>query len=193
MVPQEVLRSVLHTILFTRALGKVKPVEVRHACASSTLACVTCVPCVIICVCRIDLIQYESDVLSLSYARCGVADMDKQVEEAIELFATSLSPVGPDLSRGTLVLAFFEKRKRYLFGVAKSVDKVYWEQWSIPVVVNHRARPAGDSEVAGACSVALLPLLACASHPLRWSCWLTDAYIHQQWNLLGGKSLQSAR
>lgn len=108
----------LHTILFTRALGKLKPVE------------------------------YVSDVLDLSYARCGVTEMDKQVEEAIEAFTHSLHAVGPDLSRGTIVLAFFEKRRRYYFGVAKSTENVYWEQWSIPVVVNHRPRPTGDSEVA---------------------------------------------
>lgn len=115
---KEVLRSVLHTILFSRSLGKLKPVE------------------------------YVSDVLDLTYARCGVTAMDKQVEEAIENFTQSLSPVGPDLSRGTLVLAFFEKRKRYYFGVAKSTENVYWEQWSLPVVVNHRPRPAGNNAVA---------------------------------------------
>lgn len=115
---KEVLRGLLHTILFTRSLGKLKPVE------------------------------YVSDVLDLTYARCGVTEMDKQVEEAIENFTHSLKTVGPDLARGTIVLAFFEKRRRYYFGVAKSTEHVYWEQWSIPLIVNHRPRPTGDSEVA---------------------------------------------
>ena len=117
---KEALRAILHTILFSRALGKLKPAE-----------------CV-------------SDVLDLTYARCGVTEMDKQVEEAIENFLQSLAPdnVGPEMSRGTLVLAFFEQRKRYYFGVAKSTENVYWEQWSIPIIVNHRPRLGSDTEVA---------------------------------------------
>ena len=96
--------------------------------------------------------QCVSDVLDLTYARCGVTEMDKQVEEAIENFLQSLAPdnVGPEMSRGTLVLAFFEQRKRYYFGVAKSTENVYWEQWSIPIIVNHRPRLGSDTEVAGA-------------------------------------------
>ena len=105
--------------------------------------------------------QYVSDVLDVTYARCGVTEMDKQVEEAIENFTHSLTPVGPDLSRGTIVLAFFEKRKRYYFGVAKSTENVYWEQWSVPVIVNHRPRTAADNEVAGTC--APRALIACGS------------------------------
>lgn len=75
--------------------------------------------------------------------------MDKSIEEAIETFSNSLAEVGPDLARGKLELSFFEKRRRYLFGVARSSEKVYWEQWSVPVVVNTRPRAVGENAITG--------------------------------------------
>ena len=132
------------------AQAQLGPVQAATGARAGVLNIVACVPR-----CRcVSAAQYVSDVLDVTYARCGVTEMDKQVEEAIENFTHSLTPVGPDLSRGTIVLAFFEKRKRYYFGVAKSTENVYWEQWSVPVIVNHRPRTAADNEVAGTCAPA---------------------------------------
>ena len=52
---KEALRCLLHTILFNRALGPVRPREM------------------------------DSELFALSYVRCGVTSVDKKVEDSIEL------------------------------------------------------------------------------------------------------------
>lgn len=136
----------LHTILFHRALGPVKPVEVTRE-HQSALVCNE--PLTATTFHRFLILQCESELLDIEYVRCGDADVDKSIEEAIETFSNSLAEVGPDLARGKLELSFFEKRRRYLFGVARSSEKVYWEQWSVPVVVNTRPRAVGENAITG--------------------------------------------
>ena len=125
-VPQgavkEALRAVLHSILFSRALGPVTALEQR------------------------------SPILgNFCYVKCGdvrgrsSVQIDKTVEESIEQFCHSLSPVGPELARGRLVLSFYERRTRKTFLGMSTKEKVYWEQWSIPVLVNCTPRATGDN------------------------------------------------
>mmetsp|Transcript_23318 Transcript_23318/g.65545 ORF Transcript_23318/g.65545 Transcript_23318/m.65545 type:complete len:209 (+) Transcript_23318:197-823(+) len=115
---KEVLRCLLHTILFTRALGPVTPTE------------------------------YESDLFDICYARCGSIEVDKTVEEGVQRLIESLEPVGPDLARGSLVLSFYENRKKSFLGLTSSTERVFWEQWTVPVLVNLRPRAVGGSEAS---------------------------------------------
>lgn len=79
----------------------------------------------------------------MAYARCGSLEVDKTIEEAIERFTASLEPVGPDLARASLVLSFYENRKKSFFGITKSTERVFWEQWTVPVIVNLRPHVPG--------------------------------------------------
>jgi len=118
---RDALRAVLHTILFTRALGHVEPGQVT-----------------------------PTNFPNLSYATCGDSGIDKSVEDAIDTFLASLQLVGPDLVRGELVLSFYDTRKRAGFlgiGAAKE-DKVHWERWVIPMIVNRGSLKTVSAESA---------------------------------------------
>lgn len=57
--------------------------------------------------------------------------------------------IGHNLSKGTIVVTFFEKREsKALFGLLSHSDKVCFERWRIPVVVNEPSlsapRKSGD-------------------------------------------------
>jgi hypothetical protein len=57
---------------------------------------------------------------------------------------------GPELSKATLLLSFFERRmSKSFWGFGSTEEKVVWEQWKIPFLINHSALPAGDDEAAG--------------------------------------------
>lgn len=106
---KEALRCLLHTILFNRALGPVRPREM------------------------------DSELFALSYVRCGVAAVDKSVEEAIEKFSNQLR-LNRDTSRGRIVLSFYNRRiKKTFFGMSSTEEKVYWEKWVIPVVASSKS------------------------------------------------------
>jgi hypothetical protein len=86
----EAVACLLHTILFVRAPGPLRPRETF------------------------------CDSLNLSYSRCGVRDVDQKVEEAVEGLWHSLTPAGPDLLKGCVTLRFFERRiKRSMFGLMR--------------------------------------------------------------------------
>ena len=90
------------------------------------------------------------ELFDITYVRCGDIVVDKQVEEAIEKLSTSLEIVGPDLSRGQLLLSFYEIQKKKSFLGMISEEKIYWEQWVIPVLVNTVPRSKdGDTSSGG--------------------------------------------
>lgn len=63
--------------------------------------------------------------------------MENSVTEAISQFKKSLVQVGPGLSRGVVVLSFFEKREnKGFFGMLTTQEKVYFERWRFPILVN---------------------------------------------------------
>mmetsp|Transcript_14755 Transcript_14755/g.44418 ORF Transcript_14755/g.44418 Transcript_14755/m.44418 type:complete len:205 (+) Transcript_14755:268-882(+) len=112
---KEMLSAILHTILFVRAPGPVRPTE-------ATL-----------------------DRFDKAYATCGTEDIDRAVDESIDGLMTSLEPAGPELGKGCMVLSFFEKRvTAQLFGLVSNEEKVVWEQWRIPVLISVTPRPMGD-------------------------------------------------
>jgi hypothetical protein len=94
--------------------------------------------------------QTESDVFDVTYARCGDDAIEKMIEEQIPKLMASLTPVAPDLSRGQLTIAFYEKvTSRKFFGMASSQEKQYWEQWHIRLIVNTHPAETSNLESDG--------------------------------------------
>lgn len=142
---REGVQCLLHTVLFARAPSAVRP---RDAYCRS---------------------------LDLTFARCGEPDVDKTVDDVLDAFMRALAPAGtffisacfsvlssstrfavdscvpgPELSKATLLLSFFERRvSKSFWGFGSTEEKVVWEQWKIPFLINHSALPAGDDEEAG--------------------------------------------
>ena len=76
-------------------------------------------------------------------------DIDRKVDDAIELFLRSLSQIGPELLSGCLSLSFFERRaSRQLFGLVSHEERVVWEQWTLRAVVNNTPRPVNDDSAS---------------------------------------------
>lgn len=73
------------------------------------------------------------------YAKCGPSDVDATVEEAIHSLRASLTSVGPFLSKGIILISFFEKREvKGFFGLVNSTENIYFERWRIPVLIDER-------------------------------------------------------
>ena len=104
----ESLQIILHTLLFIRAPGPVRP---------STIHCTN---------------------LSLSYTRISnVPDLDSQISSLLTSVQTKLQPVGPELTKATISVSFYDLRSTSsLFGLVSGTEKVYWEKWSLPLLVN---------------------------------------------------------
>ncbi|GMI37114.1 hypothetical protein TeGR_g13466 [Tetraparma gracilis] len=113
---RESLSLLLHSLLFLRAPGPVLP---------SSVACPN---------------------LALSYSKIGrVEDVDRQVAGAIDSFLGALTPIGPELSKGVLSLSFFERRVSKAFlGLVSTEERVVWEAWSLPLLVNSTPRPVNE-------------------------------------------------
>lgn len=117
---EEGISALLHTILFVRAPNAVQPED--HKCAR---------------------------LAPLTYAKCGPQDIDQNVSEAVVMLNKSKAPVGPTIQKGIILLSFYEHReKEALFGWIHSKEKVYFERWKIPIVVDERAFPQKSSSVA---------------------------------------------
>lgn len=52
------------------------------------------------------------------------------------------TPVGPHLSKGVILLTFFERRETKSFlGLISNQEKVCFERWRLPIVINERSIP----------------------------------------------------
>jgi hypothetical protein len=59
------------------------------------------------------------------------------VKEAVDSLMKSLTPVAPNLSKGMIILSFFERREvKGFFGLVSNQESVYFERWRLPVLVN---------------------------------------------------------
>jgi hypothetical protein len=77
------------------------------------------------------------------------SDLDRKVDDSIETFLRTLTPIGPELMAGNLAISFFERRsKNKLFGLVNQEERVVWEQWILRVVVNNTPRPMGQDEAS---------------------------------------------
>lgn len=116
---REALQCLLHTIIFLRAPGPVTPHDAH--CEGFNLTYVRTTP-------------------------TGSTE-ERRTNEGVETFMRSLSQVGPELLQGRLTLSFFERRRaQKLFWSHE--EKIVWEQWTIPVLVNNTPRPVNDDKAS---------------------------------------------
>ena len=108
----EVLRCILHTIIFNRALGAVSPIEV------------------------------DSELFDLTWVTCGDEAVDKRVESKVADIQTwirrayntntnkTTRPQNSNLLQ--INLSFFERRHPAGTGwFSRQEQRLYWEQWAI--------------------------------------------------------------
>ena len=121
----DALRCVLHTILFARAAGPVKPRDahcpslgIDYACAGS------------------DITWSDEE---------SVANVDGAVDASIRELRRRMSPSGQgDSWRGAIAVQFYEARvTQRAFGLFKSTDKLVWEQWVVPVLMTRSLNSSG--------------------------------------------------
>ena len=91
--------------------------------------------------------QESSDVFAITWNTIGEAAVDASIQTAVRRFSRAgLASVGPDLSRGEITLRFYSKQAAPGFlGMAGTVEKVFWEEWTVPLLVNAQPRAAGDA------------------------------------------------
>lgn len=86
----------------------------------------------------------------LTYAKCGNDHVENSVIEAISQFKKTLVQVGPGLSRGVVMLSFYEKREnKGFFGMLTTQEKVYFERWRFPILVNENPLEATNGRAGG--------------------------------------------
>ncbi|KAJ3670116.1 hypothetical protein LUZ60_010440 [Juncus effusus] len=102
---KEVLSCVLHTILFHRALGLIRPKDV------------------------------DCELFELTYVQCGVADVEKEIEEKIDEFIHKVKK-HPN-RRSQICVSFFETKQAAWF--SNKSDRIYFERWFINLnIINHK-------------------------------------------------------
>ena len=146
----EALQAIIHTILFIRSPGPVAPHDVQ--CESFQLSYT-----------RIATDNDDTSSYSLPHVSPSSSSSRRpqqqppqhynnhfdKVDESIETFLRSLTPIGPELMAGNLAVSFFERRtKNKLFGLVSQEEKVVWEQWILRVVVNNTPKPMGQDEAS---------------------------------------------
>lgn len=121
---REALAAILHTILFIRSPGPVKPLSVH--CEGFNLT----------------YTRIADDKATVGMNTLQHDYLDKMIDESIDKFLRSLVQIGPELLSGCLTLNFFERRaQKQLFGLMTQQEKVIWEQWILHVVVNNTPKP----------------------------------------------------
>jgi hypothetical protein len=79
----------------------------------------------------------------------GDKDVDQKVDDAIDTFLQSLTPIGPDLLQGIIHLQFVERRaSKQLFGWVSQEERVVWETWVLRVLVNTSTVPTATATTA---------------------------------------------
>uniref|UniRef100_A0A7S1JF05 Autophagy-related protein 101 n=1 Tax=Eutreptiella gymnastica TaxID=73025 RepID=A0A7S1JF05_9EUGL len=107
---KDVLRCLIHTILFQRVLGPAVPTPMP--------------------------LEVECDMLETTYCKLADLAVDSQVEECVDSFCRTLKR--KDVRR-SLIVAFYRTGKKASTGWFAKPDKVFWEYWMINLQVMHDA------------------------------------------------------
>ena len=167
---REALQAIIHTILFIRSPGPVAPYDVQcesfqmtytriatdadsppivnntRTSSSRTSSSLSSSPRQFHYKQQHQQFQKQQQQHPSSYHK---SDLDRKVDDSIETFLRTLTPIGPELMAGNLGISFFERRtKNKLFGLVNQEEKVVWEQWILRVVVNNTPRPMGEDEAS---------------------------------------------
>ena len=115
---KEVLKALLHSIIFQRALGAQ---QMRDT---------------------------ESDLFDLSYVRSDSRAIDAKVEEQTEAFGKALERDETMAAHQVCLSFFERRVRPSTFGLFRSEEKVVWERWHIPLLVHARDDLDGQAERA---------------------------------------------
>ncbi|GMI06074.1 hypothetical protein TrVE_jg5710 [Triparma verrucosa] len=93
----------------------------------------------------VDVVEFRLEDLDGVYQKLKYAEVSKNIDEQVDVFfKTGLTDIGPDLSKGSLSLCFHvNKPTNSWFG--PKTEKVTFERWSLPVLINTTPRPLDDS------------------------------------------------
>ena len=147
---REALQAIIHTILFIRSPGPVAPHDVHCESFNMTYTRIATDN-------DIDVLQLSSPTNRYSHqaqqhhatSYNQKSELERKVDDAIEHFMRTLTPIGPELMAGNLAISFYERRsKNKLFGLVNQEEKIVWEQWILRVVVNNTPRPMGEDEAS---------------------------------------------
>lgn len=133
----DVVTCILHSILFIRAPGPVRPSEATcHAFPT------------------------------ISYSLCAVGDVSRKVEQSVKSFEDLMTQQRGEntegmyashrvtssngkVTNGYIVIAFFERKvKKALFGFMTNEEKLYFEKWILPITSFPVYDPEINTEVA---------------------------------------------
>lgn len=121
---KEALQCMLHSILFLRAPNVVRPREVhcKHL--------------------RLSYAKLErpssSSSSSSSSGGSSLARVDEVVDSAIDACLRNLTPAGPKLNKGRLILTFYERRRtQSFFRLIQNEERVVFEEWVIPFLIDN--------------------------------------------------------
>mmetsp|Transcript_1323 Transcript_1323/g.3225 ORF Transcript_1323/g.3225 Transcript_1323/m.3225 type:complete len:209 (-) Transcript_1323:137-763(-) len=115
---KEVLKALLHSIIFQRALGAQ---QMRDT---------------------------DSDLFDLSYVRSDSRAIDAKVEEQTEAFVKALERDETMAGHQVCLSFFELRVRPSTFGLFRSEEKVVWERWHIPLLVHARDDLGGQAERA---------------------------------------------
>ena len=117
---KEVLKVLMHSIIFQRALGNYR------------------------------FKDSESELFDVPYVRCDSRQIDLRVEEHAEAFAKAANvEPGGEPEHVQVCISFFERRSRPgAFGLFRSEERVIWERWYIRLSVQlpPQSGPGGETE-----------------------------------------------
>lgn len=141
---KEVLRCILHTVVFNRSLGLARPREV------------------------------DSELFEITYAHCGDRGIEEKIEKKLEEFCRSLEAAGAEsprslgggrgsnsnsnsgsglsiggsgYRRAQLCLSFYERRAKQVW-FSKQEEQVHWEKWRVNLLVVRRSLRESSFEAA---------------------------------------------
>ncbi|XBJ05393.1 hypothetical protein VPH35_024191 [Triticum aestivum] len=111
---KDVLRCILHTIFFHRTLTLVRPKDV------------------------------DCDLFEITYVQCGLAELEKEVDEKINQFI-AWSEKHPN-RKSQVCLSFFDEKNKHPGWFSSKTERVFWEQWFINL---HVTSPKGQGKSRG--------------------------------------------
>jgi len=111
---RDVLRCILHTIFFHRTLTLVRPKDV------------------------------DCDLFEITYVQCGLAELEKEVDEKINQFV-AWAEKHPN-RRSQVCLSFFDEKNKHPGWFSSKTERIYWEQWFINL---HVISPKGQGKSRG--------------------------------------------
>ncbi|KAL6572904.1 hypothetical protein OROHE_002380 [Orobanche hederae] len=120
---REVLRCILHTVLFHRALGLVRPKDIDL---------------------ELFEITYVSDSqfrYAIAAVQCGDVELERKIDEKIDQFIDRVEK-HPN-KKNQICLSFYEVKNKQATWFTNKVERLYWEQWYINL--NVAQHPKGHS------------------------------------------------